>query len=329
MKPKVSVLTAVYNGELYLKETIESILSQTYINFEHIIIDNNSTDRTPEIIKYYAETDKRIIVIQEKMPGPAYARNAGLNIAKGEWIAILDADDIALPERLELQLNYIEKHPGVCLLGSGCTTIDAIGQVIKDFQYPESHDLLVNQLENRLAFFPHSSDLIQKEAIVSLNGYSTRFPPAEDYDLWLRLSTYGKLACIDKPLIKLRQHPESLSYKDSGQRQQLRAIAAAICHFRRKAGLSDPSQMNEETWQGFLSWVEKELEQAGFFEKLHKYQSLRTGWYNKQNNKIRRIKEFTQQLIHDPLTRKAMWSRYRGNNLALSLAEKSREIWVN
>lgn len=329
MKPRVSVLTAVYNGESYIRDAIDSILSQTYINFEYIIIDNNSTDNTPEIVNYYAKTDKRISVIQEERPGPAYARNAGLKIARGEWIAILDADDIALPERLEIQLKYIEKHSDVCLLGSGCTTIDATGRVIKNYHYPQSHDLLVNQLEHNLAFFPHSSDLIQKDAMVRLNGYSVRFPPAEDYDLWLRLSEYGKLACINRSLIKLRKHPESLSHKDFGYVQSLRAIAAAICHFRRKAGLSDPSQLEENAWQEFLSWVENQMEKNGFFKQLQRYQSLRNAWYNNQNNKIRRVREFAQQLINDPLTRMAIWSRYRGENFALILAEKSREFWAS
>ena len=329
MKSKVSVLTAVYNGERYIKKAIDSILAQTYGNFEYIIVDNNSNDGTPSILEGYAKADKRINVIQEVNTGPASARNAGLNVAKGEWIAILDADDIAMPERLELQLNYVDEHRDVCLLGTGCIAIDEKGDIIKEHQYPATHNLLVRHLENRLAFFPHSSDLIRKEAIVKLNGYSTRFSPAEDYDLWLRLSTCGKLACINKPLIKLRQHWESLSHLESGRTQQLRAVASAVCHFRRKDGLSDPSQMEQEVWEEFLAWINNQMELRGIFKNLHKYQDVRNAWHNIQVNKMKRIMGVARRLIFEPQTHKAILSHYRKENFALILAEESRELWIS
>jgi glycosyltransferase involved in cell wall biosynthesis len=133
----ITVLMPVYNGEDYLRDSIESILSQTYLNFEFIIIDDGSTDSSLEIINSYAKQDKRIIVRKnEHNIGLAKSLNAGIKLAKGRYIARQDADDLSSADRLDIQLSYALSHPQVDLIGSNSYVIDLDGGIVwKGRQY--------------------------------------------------------------------------------------------------------------------------------------------------------------------------------------------------
>jgi glycosyltransferase involved in cell wall biosynthesis len=126
--PKISVITAVYNGERFLVKTIESILNQTFKNFEYILINDCSKDKSLKIMKEYKKKDKRIVLINNKKNiGSASSRNLGLKMARGGYIAILDHDDLALPERLEKEQNYLEKNPDIFLVSGQSINIDEFG----------------------------------------------------------------------------------------------------------------------------------------------------------------------------------------------------------
>lgn len=277
----VSVIMACHNSSEFLDEAIRSILEQTLTNFEFIIIDDASTDNTTEIIKTYAAGDRRIVYQSLSVnSGPAVARNKGLEIARGKWIAILDSDDLAFPNRLELQLQHVDSHSGVVLLGSSCIEIDSAGTLIKKHEYPYHHEALVKRLETIGAFFSHSSSFYMKECVNRIGNYNKRLVPSEDYDLWLRLSEIGQVACISLPLIKLRNHQKSISNDNQRRTQTMNCVAAGVCHFLRLRNVNDPSRLDNSDWFRFIDWLVAELEQKGYFHKIRFHYDLRQAWYS-------------------------------------------------
>jgi hypothetical protein len=326
--PFVSVVLPVFNCGKYIREAVESILKQTYTGFEFLIINDGSTDESLQILNDYANKDSRVKIINQHNSGIVVALNRGLIEAKGEWVFRMDGDDISLPHRIEMQTKMVRGDASLVLVGGWCQQINPEGIPLKINKYPSKHDELIDALENAQAFYPHSSACFRRDTVMELGGYRERFRHAEDYDLWLRLSSVGKFSCCQNVILQLRKHPKNISNLSSGHIQQLRAIAAAICHFRRKAGLSDPSQMTEELWQDFLAWVQKRMDAEGYFQRMQGWQVLRNAWYsNLETNKLKRGRLVLKQLIQNPSARKAFWGRFRKENLALKLAEESRRIW--
>lgn len=322
--PEITALTIVYNGERYIRQAIDSILNQTYSNFEYILVDNNSTDNTPNILRNYAQKDERIKIVKEYKQGGIYAYNAGIRAAKGDWIAVLDADDIALPNRLECQLSFVKKNPAVVLVGSGCIMIDEDGKFLKNYAYPANHKSLLRCLEGEQAFFPHSSSLYKRQVAVELDGY--RFLCAEDYDFCLRLSMRGELACIGQPLIKLRRYVSSTSYKASQELYLLFGLMALVCHLRRKQGLSDIYSVKEK-WDDFLAWTSMRMESLDCFNKgLAKRQLCRI-WYSKGSSKLYRLLQILYQFLSNGSTRAFLLDRSYFRKAAIQIAEESKAIF--
>jgi glycosyltransferase involved in cell wall biosynthesis len=318
----------VYNCAKYLREAVESILNQTFHEFEFIIVNDGSIDESLEILKEYANKDSRIKIVNQPNSGIVVALNRGVTEASGEWIFRLDADDVAMPERLSKQLNFVQDNDGVVLVGSGCIEVDKNGIAIKKHIYPQGHNDLIRHLENGKAFFPHSSAFFNKECIMKLGGYNRKFTGAEDLDMWLRIGETAPIACLQIPAVKLRKHPQMISNINQGRLQQVVGLCARICHFRRKAGLSDPSQMGQEPWQKFLEWVEKRMYDQGYFQQMQGWQALRNNWYyNAEVNKLKRLGWLLKELIQNPSARKAFWGRFGKEKLAMKLAQESRKIF--
>jgi glycosyltransferase involved in cell wall biosynthesis len=316
----------VYNCAKYIREAIESILNQTYKEFEFIIINDGSTDNTTKILNEYANKDSRIKVINRPNSGIVVALNRGLAEAKGEWIFRMDGDDIALPHRFAVQIETIKKNPSLVLLGGWCQQINAGGIPLKINKYPTKHNALVKRLEARRPFFPHPTACFSRDMVIRLGGYRERFRHAEDTDLWLRLAGKGGVACCEDVVIQLRKHSHNISYLQNNL-QQLRSVASRICYFRRKAGLSDPSQMEEDVWQDFLKWVEKRMDEEGFFQIAQGWQELRNALYSSPTaNKFKKGALLMKEVINNPLARKALWGRIGKENLAMKLAEESRRF---
>ena len=293
--PFCSVLMPVYNGEKYLKEAIESILNQTFSNFEFIIVYDESTDGTKEILDYYAKKDPRIKVVTQKKAGIPRALNKGLQLCKGEWIFRFDSDDISFPNRMELQLNEINKRKDLVLLGGFCEQINEDGVVLKVNKYPIRHNELVKNIENLKPFMPHPSICYKRDVVNKIGGYRVMFTYAEDTDLWLRISEIGEIGCIAAAIIKLRKHSHNVSnshLKDV----ELYALCAVICHFRRKYGFIDPSGLDERTWESFKIWVEAKLKKMGVYEENKSYQLFRDLWFT--NIHLYPIKRLLHLLIN-------------------------------
>jgi glycosyltransferase involved in cell wall biosynthesis len=203
--PKVTVLMPVYNGEKYLREAIDSILNQTFTNFEFLIIDDGSTDKSLKIINSYQ--DHRIRLVQNfTNKGIAHSLNSGIDIARGEYIARMDCDDISLSERLEKQINYLEKNLEIGILGTPCILFTNIDK--NDRLYP----VPITDLEIRWTIllsnpFAHPS-IVMRHSILSKNKlkYNTDINAnfVEDYELWIRFLQYTKGENLKEPLLKYR-----------------------------------------------------------------------------------------------------------------------------
>ena len=212
--PLISVIIPVYNAESYLGNSIDSIINQTYKKFELIIINDGSTDNSFEIVQSYK--DKRIISLQnEKNIGNYSSRNKGIKLAKGKYIAIMDGDDIAYPNRLENQLKYLETNNEVIALGTNFITIP---------DHTES-DLFINSEEIKLSLLKgfysllHPSLMIRANYLIKMGGYDESYKYASDYDLICRLVLEGKIENLSDRLMTYRNH--SLQISNNNRRDQL------------------------------------------------------------------------------------------------------------
>nr|WP_259086083.1 glycosyltransferase family 2 protein [Salinibacter ruber] len=252
-----------YNERTYVSQSIESILKQSLDNFEFIIINDGSDDGTLDIIKKYSEKDERVRVISKKNTGLVHSLNIGIKYAKGEWVARQDADDVSEPNRLELQYEYA-KQEGTVLVGSWCIAIGENGKQLRTHEYPTKHRGIVNNLENAKPCFPHSSAFYNKDIAVKLNGYRSQFTYAQDHDLWARMSKEGRVACLDKYLLRIRKHENTIS-KNNFSEQMLLNVANVTCMHERKLTGTDILEENPRCWPNRLDSLQSILEREKIF----------------------------------------------------------------
>lgn len=207
-KPLVSVVMPVYNGALYLKEAIDSILKQTFTDFEFIIVNDGSTDESEEIILSYR--DLRIVYLKHENKGIGLSLQLGCQIAKGKYIARMDADDISEINRLMIQFNYLETNTDVVLVGSAVNYINEKGQVFgRSFPYT-GDEALKHILFTKGSAICHPSVMMRASAYFWTGGYAD-LEPLEDYYLWMRLSKYGKFINFITPYLNYRVLHNSIS----------------------------------------------------------------------------------------------------------------------
>jgi GT2 family glycosyltransferase len=236
--PPVSVVMVVCNVDRFLAESIESILAQSFREFEFIIVDFGSTDKSRAIISEYKAKDERIKFKTIPHCGLAEARNASCSFARGRYVAIMDADDVSVPQRLAWQVEFLEQHPEVGVLGGAAEWIDKNGRALVTFGNP------VRDREIRAALLEYCplwqpSVLMRREAFVDVGGYRPPFAPAEDYDLWLRMSEHFQLGNLKQVVLKYRIHPHQVSIRKQRQ-QTFGRLAALASASLRKNGMLDP-----------------------------------------------------------------------------------------
>lgn len=203
--PKISVLMSVYNGEKYLCEAIESILNQTFKDFEFLIINDGSTDKTGKILESYEDSRIRIINNKENI-GLTKSLNKGLKLAKGKYIARMDADDISLPKRFEKQVKFMDKNSEIAVCG---TWLKLIGNNIGDiWKVPSDSETL----RSLMLFYPalyHPTTFIRKALLEKYNlRYDESFICSQDYDLWARMAEKLKISNLKEVLLFHRAHPD-------------------------------------------------------------------------------------------------------------------------
>lgn len=216
-RPKVSVLMAIYNAAEHLEAAIDSILNQTFTDFELILVDDCSTDESPALLARYQTQDARIVLLRnDHNLGLTRSLNLGLAIAQGDCVARMDADDIALPNRLDAQLNYILTHPEVGIVGTSCVLIDANNKTVGMRSMPREDFLIrwTSLLDNP---FVHSTVMWQRNRFsANTNGdpcYDTSLYTTQDYDLWARLLQQAQGHNLPTPLLYYRVH-QSITQKN-------------------------------------------------------------------------------------------------------------------
>ena len=204
--PQVSVVMPAYNAEKYIREAIDSILAQTFTDFEFIILDDGSTDHTAEIVRSY--TDSRIRFYQnEHNMGVAATLNRGLDLARGEYIARMDADDISLPERFSKQAWYMDGHPDIAVLA---TNVENFGADIPAWSTSATSEALAVDLIFNCCLC-HPTVMMSKRVLKKDLRYDESYNGMEDYELWERLIQHYRFACVEEKLYRYRLHSGQVS----------------------------------------------------------------------------------------------------------------------
>jgi hypothetical protein len=201
---------SVYNGERYLKQAVDSILTQTYKDFEFLIINDGSFDGTAAILKGYHDPRIKIIDNQKKI-GLTRSLNKGLRLARGEYIARQDADDISLPERLTKQVSFLDDHQDIDVLGCAVQIINNSGKPSIICKFPTEH----GYIKWCLYFYnpiPHPTVMMRRRTLEPVGGYSAHRKYAQDYDLWSRMSEMIRFANLSEILFYLRKHEDNISH---------------------------------------------------------------------------------------------------------------------
>lgn len=231
----------VRDGERHVGEAIESILGQTYSDLELLVVDDGSTDATPAVVGDFAQRDARIRVVQSRGSGLSAALNYGLELAGGEYVARMDADDIALPDRLARQVAFLDAHPDVAVVGGAWIVVDATGTSLGVVRVPTSSRAVDKELLHRNCI-SHPTVVMRTAVIRAAGGY--RLHAGEDWDLWLRVAEESQLANLPEPVIRYRRHPGQLTI-EALRPYALSSLAAVRAAQLRRAGKPDPLGADE------------------------------------------------------------------------------------
>jgi len=261
--PLVSILMPVYNGRDYLRPAIDSLLAQTYQNFELLIVNDGSKDDSQEIIDSYK--DPRIVSLQQENQGVARSLNNGLKVAKGKYIRRHDADDISTPDSLQIQVDFMEAHPEYAMVCNQQAFMTSNGKIARNHRVPNNKffdgkkqkDLTFNDF-SVLSSSPvvHGTACYKRQEVIDLGCYRTEFIVSEDNDLWLRLLEKNKIAVLNNCTYFMRIHGGSATHLHAGKIQFFRNLLIEYSEQRRKTG-SDPIMRGEH-----LPFTQKKTEEA-------------------------------------------------------------------
>jgi glycosyltransferase involved in cell wall biosynthesis len=241
--PAVSVLMSVHNTEKYLREAVDSILNQTFRDFEFIIIDDGSTDNSKEILEEYAAKDRRIRLIFRENRGVAKSCNEAIALSQGELIARMDADDISQPGRLETQITFLKEHPSCGCVGSSVIYINDRGQKLFVRHMPENHaEICQAHLMGYGGMIVHPSAMLRRPALNFVAGYDESFTYASDYDLWCRIAVKYELANLQIPLLLYRYHSAAIT--QSNANMQTDFANRVLRRELERAGRASPVPLN-------------------------------------------------------------------------------------
>ncbi|MGQ0708561.1 MAG: glycosyltransferase family 2 protein [Rhodoferax sp.] len=225
--PLLSVVVPIHNGAELLPATVDSIFSQTHTDFELILVDDASNDRLQEVLNAYPDRRLRVEHLVSNV-GVANARNHGVAVARGRYIAFCDADDLCLPQRFERQLGFLQSHPEVGICGSAFTCFDDHGD-LETVRHPVDNDVLKSSLMTGNCF--GTSTIMGRAELFKAHTFDQSMSPTEDYDLWTRLAGYGVgLANLEDSLLRYRVHAAQASQRKSELLDRLsRKIRALYC----------------------------------------------------------------------------------------------------
>lgn len=241
--PLISVVMPVYNGRRYLAEAMDSILAQTFGDFEFICVDDGSTDDSLAILSDYARRDARVRIVSRANTGVWKALNDGIEVSHGRLIARMDADDVSMPNRFEKQVTFLNEHPDVVAVGCSVLIIDAEGAPLREMPNPPrwTHEEIdTAHLTGGGQVFYHPALIFRREALKTIGMYR-QWPAAQDLDLFLRLAEIGRLANVRDVLLKYRQHMGSVGHAKMAK--QLETCREIVRQAYGRRGLTPAGKM--------------------------------------------------------------------------------------
>lgn len=240
--PAISVAMSVHNGERFLAAAIESVLAQTFSDFELLLLDDGSTDGTPDIIASYVARDARVRPIIRENRGLIASLNQLVDEARAPIVARMDADDICQPERFARQIAFMAANPHYGVVGCWTEDIDEQGGPFRVTgpEHPTTHESFLTAIENGWPLLCHPAAMFRRDLVRAVGGYHGAFRHCEDYDLWLRLASVTRLCSIPERLLRYRHYPEQVSSRHATE-QQIGAAVARLAYEERKAGRPDPT----------------------------------------------------------------------------------------
>lgn len=240
--PAISVAMSVYNGERFLAPAIESVLAQDFTDFEFLILDDGSTDRSAEIIRHYADKDARIRPTLRENRGLVASLNEMIGQARAPIIARMDADDICRSDRFSRQIGFLTANPDYGVVGSWTEDIDEDNNPyhLAGKEHPETHEAFLVAIENGWPLLCHPAAMFRRDVVRSVGGYHGAFRHCEDYDLWLRLAGVTRLASIPERLLRYRHYDEQVSSRHATE-QQIGAAISFLAYRERAEGSPDPT----------------------------------------------------------------------------------------
>jgi hypothetical protein len=236
--PAISVLMPVYDAGRFLAPALDSILAQTFADFELIAIDDGSRDGSSEVLAQFAARDDRIRVFAQENQGIVATLNRALSLARAPLVARMDADDLSRPDRFAKQIGYLQDHPEVAAVSGATDYIDREGGYLYTSAFPTSPAAIVTELAHRSCVL-HAAVMARTEVLRSLCGYRKSVQYAEDYDLFLRISEIAQIANLPDVLYAVRLHPVTISVRNTAA-QELAALAARGAARLRRSGKPDP-----------------------------------------------------------------------------------------
>lgn len=240
--PAISVAMSVYNGERYLAAAIDSVLAQSFSDFEFLIVDDGSRDATAAVIRDYAARDSRIRPVIRENRGLISSLNEMLETARAPLVARMDADDLCRPDRFEKQLAFLTAHPDYGVVGSWSEDIGEQGEPLQrgGEDHPLNHDDMLVAIERGGQLICHPAAMYRREIVLSVGGYHAAFRHCEDLDLWLRLASVTRMGNIAERLVRYRRYPGQVSSRHATE-QQIGTAIARLAWKERQAGRADPT----------------------------------------------------------------------------------------
>ena len=282
--PQFSLVMPVYNGAAYLREALASLRWQTLTDWECICVNDGSSDNSGVVLEEFAAADSRFRVLHQENGGIVAALNRGIGEARSAWIARMDADDVAFPERLAVQARFLADHPETSVLSAHMVCTDAAGLPVGLQAGPLGH----SEIERRLLLgqntINHPTVVMRREAVLAVGMYRSEFEWVEDVDLWLRIARTGTLATVPQVLLKYRLHEESVCATRSDQQaDRMQKLLAAA---RVERGLSLAGGEGK-------ALLRQQKRRSAASHKLAR-QAARTGYYHSAWH------YWKQQILHSP-----------------------------
>jgi len=291
--PRVSVILPVYNGEKHLAKAIESVLLQSFTDFELLILNDGSTDMTQDIIDSYSY-DSRVRPIQHSNMGLIKTLNKGLGLANGQFVARMDADDICHAERLKVQYSKFLGDPNLSVLGSAISLIDEHDEFLRNIDYPKSSN--IDSFIRKGSPVAHPAVMMKLKDIRDIGGYRDAFDSAEDYDLWYRLHDAGyKIDNCSEVLLNYRQTMSGISFSQSNKQAVITRIVQMAHDMRVLAGQDSFNHSKSASIVDLKAGLDRYIDT----EEFAKYELIWFGVYHLNNENLTEVDTRFRQLTYE------------------------------